>query len=107
MHGIPDDVPREYGEVIARIDTDAALKHWRRTRTSGPARAGTTDVCSPKRPRKPSANTHSNKQARRLPKNPLAPASHTQRASGPLSHFACGVLPIAGSVRGASREIRE
>ena len=36
VHGIPDDVPREYGEVIARIATDAALKHWQRTRTSRP-----------------------------------------------------------------------
>jgi hypothetical protein len=29
-------VPREYGEVIARIATDAALKHWARTHTSRP-----------------------------------------------------------------------
>ena len=36
VHGIPADVPREYGEVIARIATEAALKHWRRTRTSRP-----------------------------------------------------------------------
>ena len=36
VHGIPDEVPREYGEVIAQIATDAALKHWRRTRTSRP-----------------------------------------------------------------------
>jgi hypothetical protein len=36
VHGIPDDVPREYGEVIAQVATDAALKHWRRTRTSRP-----------------------------------------------------------------------
>ncbi len=34
--GIPNSVPREYGEVIARIATDAALKHWNRTRVSGP-----------------------------------------------------------------------
>ncbi len=36
VHGIPEDVPREYGEVIAQIATEAALKHWRRTRTSRP-----------------------------------------------------------------------
>lgn len=36
VHGIPADVPRKYGEVIARIATDAALKHWQRTRTSRP-----------------------------------------------------------------------
>lgn len=36
VHGIPDDVRREDGEIIARIATDAALKHWRRTRTSRP-----------------------------------------------------------------------
>ena len=34
--GIPNAVPREYGEVIARIATDAALKHWNRTRVSRP-----------------------------------------------------------------------
>ena len=34
--GIPNAVPREYGQIIARIATDAALKHWRRTRTSRP-----------------------------------------------------------------------
>lgn len=34
--GIPNSVPREYGEVIARIATDAALKHWIRTRVSRP-----------------------------------------------------------------------
>ena len=34
--GIPNSVPREYGEVIARIATDAALKHWNRTRVSRP-----------------------------------------------------------------------
>lgn len=36
VHGIPNSVPAEYGEVIAHIATDAALKHWRRTRTSRP-----------------------------------------------------------------------
>lgn len=36
VHGIPDDVPREYGGIIAKIATEAALKHWRRTRTSRP-----------------------------------------------------------------------
>ena len=36
VHGIPEDVPREDGEVIARIATDAALTHWQRTRTSRP-----------------------------------------------------------------------
>src|SRR5690606_3561298 len=36
VHGIPADVPCEYGEIIARIATDAALKHWTRTRTSRP-----------------------------------------------------------------------
>ncbi len=34
--GIPNSVPREYGEIIARIATDAALKHWNRTRVSRP-----------------------------------------------------------------------
>lgn len=34
--GIPNAVPREYGEIIARIATDAALKHWNRTRASRP-----------------------------------------------------------------------
>ena len=34
--GIPNAVPREYGEIIARIATDAALKHWNRTRVSRP-----------------------------------------------------------------------
>ncbi len=34
--GIPNSVPKEYGELIARIATDAALTHWRRTRTSRP-----------------------------------------------------------------------
>jgi len=34
--GIPNSVPREYGEVIARIATDAALTHWNRTRASRP-----------------------------------------------------------------------
>ena len=34
--GIPNSVPREYGEIIARIATDAALKHWHRTRVSRP-----------------------------------------------------------------------
>jgi hypothetical protein len=34
--GIPNTVPREYGEIIARIATDAALKHWNRTRVSRP-----------------------------------------------------------------------
>jgi hypothetical protein len=34
--GIPNSVPREYGEVIARIATEAALKHWNRTRVSRP-----------------------------------------------------------------------
>ena len=36
VHGIPDEVPRECGKVIAQIATDAALKHWKRTRTSRP-----------------------------------------------------------------------
>ena len=36
VHGIPEDVPREDGEVIARIATEAALTHWQRTRTSRP-----------------------------------------------------------------------
>lgn len=34
--GIPNTVPREYGQIIARIATDAALKHWNRTRVSRP-----------------------------------------------------------------------
>ena len=34
--GIPNAVPREYGEIIARIATDAALQHWNRTRVSRP-----------------------------------------------------------------------
>lgn len=34
--GIPDSVPRGYGEVIAGIATDAALKHWQHTRPSRP-----------------------------------------------------------------------
>ena len=34
--GIPNSVPRKYGEIIARIATDAALKHWNRTRVSRP-----------------------------------------------------------------------
>ncbi len=34
--GIPNAVPREYGEIIARIATDAALKHWNRTRVTRP-----------------------------------------------------------------------
>ena len=34
--GIPNSIPRQYGEVIARIATDAALKHWNRTRVSRP-----------------------------------------------------------------------
>ncbi len=36
VRGIPNCIPTEYGEVIASIATDAALKHWRRTRTSRP-----------------------------------------------------------------------
>lgn len=36
VHGIPNSIPTEYGEVIAQIATGAALKHWRRTRTSRP-----------------------------------------------------------------------
>ena len=36
VHGIPNSIPREHGELIARIATEAALKHWRRTRTSRP-----------------------------------------------------------------------
>ncbi len=36
VHGIPKSIATEYGEVIAQIATDAALKHWRRTRTSRP-----------------------------------------------------------------------
>jgi hypothetical protein len=36
VHGIPNSIPREHGELIAQIATDAALKHWRRTRTSRP-----------------------------------------------------------------------
>lgn len=36
VHGIPMAVPVEDGELIAHIATEAALKHWRRTRTSRP-----------------------------------------------------------------------
>ena len=36
VRGIPNSIPTGYGEVIAQIATDAALKHWRRTRTSRP-----------------------------------------------------------------------
>ena len=36
VRGIPNSIPTEYGEVIAQIATEAALKHWRRTRTSRP-----------------------------------------------------------------------
>ena len=36
VHGIPMAVPIEDGELIAHIATEAALKHWRRTRTSRP-----------------------------------------------------------------------
>lgn len=36
VHGIPDEVPTEYGDIIAKIATEAALKHWNRTRTSRP-----------------------------------------------------------------------
>ena len=34
--GIPNSVPKEYGELIARVATAAALKHWRRTIKSRP-----------------------------------------------------------------------
>ena len=36
VHGVLNSIPTEYGEVIAHIATEAALKHWRRTRTSRP-----------------------------------------------------------------------
>lgn len=36
VRGIPNSIPTEYGEVIAKIATEAALTHWRRTRTSRP-----------------------------------------------------------------------
>lgn len=34
--GIPNTVPREYGQIIAQVATAAALQHWRRTVKSRP-----------------------------------------------------------------------
>ena len=36
VRGIPNSIPTEYGEVIAKIATEAALRHWNRTRVSRP-----------------------------------------------------------------------
>lgn len=92
--GIPNAVPRNYGEIIARIATEAALKHWNRTRVSRPC-PSRDDRRLFTKAAKEAVRDYARKQASKQPDSPHWPRrpAHQRRRRGHQCLFVVSAKP--------------